>query len=468
MKTLLINPPWVRQFGFPVFTFPSGLCYIAAVIEEEGYDVSVYDIDNVKPRTKPLLSGINSLDDKVYAEFVNMIDNLDHPLWKEVGAVVKKQSPDIVGISAMATQYGSALNIAKVAKEFDSDISVVMGGAHPTALPEETLKNEEVDFVVRQEGEYTFLDLIKKLESKGNLRDVLGITYRENGEIVNNPNRPLIQNLDDLPFPARHLVLDKENYPPGVFGKIFASRGCPYNCIFCAPKKTWGKKVRYRSPKKVIEEIKHVHESFVTPSFTFNDADFLINKKFVSDICDLIIEEGLVVGWECSAKASEITQDIIQKMVNAGCHTISVGVESGSNKTLDNAKKGVTTDNIKEARRILKENFVVYCAYYMIGFPWETKEDVEKTVSFMNGLDSDFEKVFIVATYPGTELYEMYKDDGEKMDWKYYLIQRPEYCSNKNLTKNEFSKIILSAEKGFKRNLALKTKGQTFGSGQPV
>ncbi len=415
MKTLLINPPWVRLFGFPVFTFPSGLCYIAAVLEDDGFDVSVYDMDNVKGQTKgrvkPILSSPNSLDDKVYKEYLNLLDDLDHPLWKEVRTMISKQSPDIVGITAMATQYGPAQNIAKLAKEFDSDISVIMGGAHPTATPEVTLKNEDVDIVVRREGEYTFLDLVKTIESKGNLKDVLGITYKEKDGVIHNPDRPLIQNLDDLPIPARHLVLGKENYPPGVFGKIFASRGCPYNCIFCSPKKTWGKKVRYRSPEKVVDEIRQVYETYVTPTFTFNDADFLVNRKHVSKICDLLIEEGLIINWDCSAKASEITDEIIKKMALAGCNSISVGVESGSNKTLEMAKKGVTIEQIEESRRVLKENFIVYCAYYMVGFPWETREDIDEMLSFIRKMDFDFEKVFIVATYPGTELYEMYKDE---------------------------------------------------------
>lgn len=462
MKILLINPPWVRLLGFPAYTFPSGICYIGAVLEDHGFEASVYDMDNKKGIKKPILSSANSLDDNVYEQYINFLDDLDHPMWKEVAAVISKQSPDIVGISAMSGQYGSAQNIAKLTKDFDSDISVVMGGAHPTALPEETVKNEEVDIVVRGEGEYTFLELTKKIESKGQLKDVSGITYKENGKVISNPNRPLIQNLDELPFPARHLVLGGENYPPGVFGKIFASRGCPYNCIFCAPKMTWGKKVRYRSPKNVIEEIKHINETYITPSFTFNDADLLVNKKYVMELCDLLIEEGLVISWECSAKASEITDDIAKNLALAGCQTISIGVESGSPRTLKEAKKGVSIEQIKESRKILKENFIVYCAYFMIGFPWETKKEADETVEFMGKLDADFEKIFVVAPYPGTELYEMYKEEAKEMDWRYYLIQRPEYNINKNLTKKDFSEIIKTAEKGFKKNLALKTKGGVF------
>ena len=319
MKTLLVNPPWMRFYGYRAFTFPTGLCYIAAVLEENGYEASVYDVDNVKGLTQPILGGRDAFDDEVYIRYKQLQDDPDHPLWSEISAVISKQSPDIVGITAMSGQYGSSLNIARKVKELDSDIPVVIGGSHPTAMPEETIKNKDIDFVVRKEGEYTFLDLVKTLKSDKNLKDVLGITYKEKDKIIHNLERPLIENLDDLPFPARHLILDHKNYPPGSLGGMFASRGCVYKCFFCASKTSWGRGIRYRSPKKVVEEIKQVYETYLTPKFVFNDADLLINKKIVNEICDLIIEEELIIDWECSAKASEITDDIAQKMASAGC-----------------------------------------------------------------------------------------------------------------------------------------------------
>jgi radical SAM superfamily enzyme YgiQ (UPF0313 family) len=459
LKILLINPLWMRLFGLPVFTFPPGLCYIAAVLEDHGFDVLVYDMDITKGKSKAVLGGDNPLNDEVYSEYIRILDDLDHPLWNEVATVISRQSPDIVGISAMSGQYGSALNIAKLAKEFDPDISVVMGGAHPTALPEETVKNEDVDIVARGEGEYTFLDLVEKIESNGQLKDVLGITYKEKDKVINNPDRPLIRNLDDLPFPAKHLILGSEDSPPGFFSRIVSSRGCPYNCIFCGSRRMWGNKVRYRSPENVVEEIKYVHKTFVTPSFCFGDADFLLNKKFVSELCDLLIEEGLIINWYCNARVDEVDGNIVSKMALAGCQRIEIGVESGSDETLKRAKKGITTEQIKESRRILRGNFIVYDANCMIGFPWETKEDVEETLSFMEKLDPDYGRMFVVTPYPGTEMYEMYKDKTKEMDWRYYLIQRPEFCINKNLTKEDFSQIIESAEKEFRKRLRLKTRG---------
>ena len=229
-KVLLISPPWYRIFGGCSDSSPLGLCYIAAILEKHGYNVSVYNAD-YKTDLQP--TSVVELTAK-YDTYLRTLNDMNHPLWKEVGAVISKQSPDIVGISVMTAKYGSALNVSRLVKDFDPDIPVVWGGVHPTILPDETMKNKDVDIVVRGEREYTFWELIENLES---LDKVLGITYKENGEIIHKPNRPLIENLDELPFPARHLILEKENYHPEAFGNIFASRGCPYNCIFCASHK---------------------------------------------------------------------------------------------------------------------------------------------------------------------------------------------------------------------------------------
>jgi radical SAM superfamily enzyme YgiQ (UPF0313 family) len=448
IKTLFINPPWYRFFGGLFFDYPKGLCYIAAVLEDHGFNVSVYDADYKKDSlSEPILGDNDLLKKDAHDRYVEILDDIDYPLWKEIENVISEQSPDVVGISSTSTQYGPALNIAKIVKGLDSDIPVVLGGVHPTALPEETIRNEDVDVVVRGEGEYTFLDFVEKVESGQSLKDVLGITYKEKGRIIHNPKRPLIRNLDELPLPARHLLVGKEDYIPGIFGRIVASRGCPYNCIFCASRRMWGNKVRYRSPENVVEEIKYVHKTFVTPSFFFDDADFLVNKKFVSRICDLLIEEGLIINWCCQARADEIDGNIASKMALAGCTMIEVGVESGSDETLRRAKKGITVGQVREARRILAENFIDFDAFFMIGLPWETKQDIERTMEFMKELEPNTASFFNVAPYPGTVLYDMYKEEAKKIDWTYFLFKGPEFHLNKNITKEDGFQLIKYADR---------------------
>ena len=377
---------------------------------------------------------------------------INHPLWKEVEAVVRQQSPDIVGISVMTPKYGSALNVSRLVKYFDPNIPVVWGGVHPTISPDETVENKDVDVVVRGEGEYTFLELIENL---GRLDNVLGITYKKNGRVIHNPNRPLIENLDDLPFPSRHLILKNENYHSTAFGNIFASRGYPYNCIFCASHKVWTKKVRYRTPQNVVDEIKEIKSRFTTNQFRFEDDCFTLNKKFVRGVCDLLIEEGLNIKWTTETRADLVTNDLIKRMESAGCEDITIGVESGSEETLKKIKKGITLEQIRNANRILKENKMRFSAFFMIGFPWETKEEIGKTISLMKELDSH-SAVFSVATpYPGTELYDMCRSEGlipGKIDWSKFFHQSPDMYLTRNLTRVESSKIINEAEKIFKEH----------------
>lgn len=320
---------------------------------------------------------------------------------------------------------------------------------HPTILPDEAVKNRDVDIVVRGEGEYTFLELIKNLES---LDKVLGITYKENGEVIHNQNRALIENVDELPFPARHLILEKENCLPEAFGNIFASRGCPYNCIFCASHKVWTKKVRYRSPQNVADEIKEIKKTFKTNQFRFEDDSFTLNKKLVEGVCDLLIKEKLNIKWTTETRADLVTDDLIKKMKSAGCEDITIGVESGDEATLKRIKKGITIEQIRNANRILKENKMGFSAFFIIGFPWETKREIDKTVSLMKELDPRVAGFSVATPYPGTELYEIYKSEGlipEKIDWSRFFHQSPDMYLTKNLTKEETSKIIEEVEKIF-------------------
>ena len=442
---MLINPPWSRIFGEEEeFHCPLGLCYIAGILEKHGFNVSIYNADFKTGIEFPPYKWQRSRAMK-YNEYLHILRDFNHSLWKEIGAVISKQSPDIVGISITTNKYGSALNVSKWVKDFDPNIPVVFGGVHPTVLPEESLKNKNVDIVVRGEGEYTFLDLVENID---NLDKVLGITYEDNGKIVHNPDRPLIRNLDELPFPAKHLLLEKDNLPPEAYGLMFASRGCPYKCVFCASHKVWTRKVRYRSPENVIDEINYTQERFGPYLFRFVDDTFILNKKFVTDFCDLLIKEKLDIAWRCDVRANLVTDELIKKMKVAGCNWFSMGVESGNEETLEKIKKGNTIGQVKKANKVLKENKVRSTQYFMV-FPWETKEEIEKTISLIKELDPYIAIIGIATPYPGTELYDICRSEGlmpEKIDWNTFFSQSPDIYLNKNFTKEEFFQIIREAE----------------------
>jgi anaerobic magnesium-protoporphyrin IX monomethyl ester cyclase len=452
MKILLINPPWARMLGGSLEAAPLGLCYVAAVIEEQGYDVSIYNADY--KRGLQLTSTVDMTG--MYKEYLRVLKDINHPLWREIGAVISKQSPDLVGISVMTAKYGSALNVSKIVKNYNPIIPVVWGGIHPTILPDETIKNKDVDIIVRGEGEYSFLELIKNLE---NLNGVLGISYKKNGKVIHNKNRPPIENLDELPFPARHLILEKENYHPETFGNVFSTRGCPYNCIFCASHNIWTKKVRYRSPENIVDEIKEIKKEFKTNQFRFEDDCFTLKKKFVDGVCDLLIKEKLHIKWTTETRANLVTDELIKKMKYAGCEDITIGVESGDEETLKKMKKGITLKEIRNANKIIKENKMKFSAFFMIGFPWETKKEINKTISLMKELDPRMAVLSVATPYPGSELYEICKLEGllsKDIDWSTFFHQSPDMYLTKNLTKEETSKLIAEAEEVFEEHNAKK------------
>lgn len=450
-KVLLISPPWYRLFGGECFHSPLGLCYIGGVLEKNGYDVTIYNADFNTGRE--FLS-----DDKItekYDLYLNNLKDIDYKIWKEIETVLHEQLPDIVGISVSTAKYGSALNVSRLVKKLNPDIPVIWGGIHPTILPEETIKNKDVDIVVRGEGEYTFLDLIHNIHNINKLENVLGITYKENNRIIHNPTRPLIENLDEIPFPARHLILNKEKYPPEAFGNIFTSRGCPYNCIYCASHLVWTHKVRYRSPWNVISEIKQIKNLFKTRQFRFEDDSFTLDKKFIENICDSLIQEKIDIQWWCETRANLVTDNLIKKMKQAGCEEITIGVESGDEETLKKIKKGITIEQIKNASTILNKNKILFSAFFLIGFPWETKTHIDKTISVMKELDP-YQAFFSAATpYPGTELYDICKSEGlipEKIDWSTFFHQSPDMYLSKNLKRDECDRIIKETELLFEKH----------------
>lgn len=447
-KVLLINPPWYRLFGEESLYSPLGLCYIGGVLEKHGFDVAIYNAD--------FKTGTGFMSDvkltQNYDKYLYNIKNIDGPIWKEIEFVLSKQSPDIVGISVPTAKYGSALNVSKLVKKLNPEIPVVWGGVHPTILPEEAIKNYDVDIIVRGEGENTFLDLVENIET---LNKVLGITYKENGKIIHNPNRPLIENLDEIPFPARHLIIDKEKFPPEAFGNIFASRGCPYNCIFCASHLVWTKRVRYRSPQNVVEEIKQIKDIFKTHRFRFEDDSFTLNKKFVENVCNLLLQQKIDIQWITETRANLVEDRLIETMKQAGCDEILIGVESGDVEILKKIKKGVTIEQMRNAKKILKENKMKFSAFFMIGFPWETKKEIDNTVSLMKELDPH-QAIFSAATpYPGTELYEICRTEGiipEKTDWSVFFHQSPDMFLCKNLKIKEYQKIMKETEMLFEKH----------------
>lgn len=295
------------------------------------------------------------------------------------------------------------------------DAFYVCGGVHSTAVPIETLKALNVDCVVMGEGEYTIKELCETELSESKLKGVRGIAYRYNGKIRMNESRELIENLDELPFPARRL-LDFDRYLVydlirgtyrGKHTTIIASRGCPYRCIYCSSHLIFGRKVRRRSADSVLDEVEYLIENYGIKGVWFVDDTFTIGKNWVLNFCKRIRERKLRFEWGCQARVNTVSEEMLKAMKKAGCIQLDFGVESGSNKVLKVLKKDIDTDTIKGAFKLARRCGLRTLATFMVGNPEETKEDIEKTYKLAKEISADYTEFFFTTPYPGTELFKM-------------------------------------------------------------
>lgn len=408
MKILLIDPPFYRFIGYYNRYFPLGLAYLAAALQKDGHDVLIYDADaNVNPSKMDF----TRLEES-YPSYLKSVKDDNHHIWQEMRERIANFRPDIVGISVWTTFAASAFKIASLCKEYDKTMPVVMGGPHISLKYDEVMKIcPDVDFLIKGEGEKTFSELANVMEDKQEkasdpFRNIKGISYRWNGAIVHNPPREFIEDLDSLPFPARDLLLNKDSYNSEDMGLLMSSRGCPYNCSYCATE-IWKRRVRYHSVDYVIEDIKHVIKNFKTKQFTFKDDSFTVNRNRVLKLCDRLIEEDIGINWDCNTRVDLINEELLRKMKVAGCNSIKVGIETGSERVLKLINKKTTLSQAKVAARLFRKADIHWTGYFMMGIPSETKEEVYQTLNFMKELKPDFASFSVYEPFPGTDLFKI-------------------------------------------------------------
>ncbi|MBL7206889.1 MAG: radical SAM protein [Candidatus Aenigmarchaeota archaeon] len=468
MKVLFINPPWYRLQGLEFIGVPIGITYLAAVLEKNGHNAKVWNAD-FKNGTRPQFasSSVYGVEDmsKHYEDYLKKLNDLDSPIWQEVRNMIKKEDPDVIGVTCYTSTYKSALNVTKIAKDLNPNIKTILGGPHPTIMPDETVKNETVDFVVKGEAEETILELVQEIEKTRTPKNVKGVLFKENGHVKHNPPRPLIENLDTLPIPARHLIIDKEKYPPSVFGVFYASRGCPFQCIYCGSHNIWGRKTRFASPEYIVNEIKTIKDEFGAYKYSFCDDTFPLNPKHANRVFELILKEKLDIIWNCETRANILNDGLVRNMKKAGCHSVGIGVESGDPETLKMMKKGVTVEDMKNAARLLKKHKINLVTFFMVGFPWETKEQIENTIRLLKELNPGMATCNVVTPAPGTELFDMVQEKGlipKKLNWHTFYHQSPEMFITPNFTREEISKIIERAQRIFDHHNKKRSRERVF------
>jgi radical SAM superfamily enzyme YgiQ (UPF0313 family) len=362
----------------------------------------------------------------------------------------------IVGITCL-TPFSSYVNrIADIAKEIMPDVKVVVGGAHATALPTEILRNNNIDFVIRGEGETTLLELSQRILGLNSLdfEKIKGICFRNNG-IVRTEVRPYIEDLDALPFPARHLLPMERYHALHLKGKkvtnILGSRGCPYNCIFCDYRYLMGPKIRYRSPPNIVKEISECIQRYGIDYVDFSDSTFTIGERRVIHFCELLRKESLDISWDCNGRVNLVTRNMLIGMKKSGCKLIKYGVESGNQGILDYSNKQVTLDQIRRAIHLTKSVGIETVAYFILGLPGENWTTIRETINLAKELDPDYAQFSFATPYPGTPLfdYATTEDLIDTKDWDdYFIIDKP-IMHTKELSGDDLAKGLKIAYKEF-------------------
>ena len=390
--------------------------------------------------------------------------------YEEAKSEIENRQPTIVGITSTTLTYKSALKIVRMAKEVCPKCLTIIGGSHVTFWDEKALQEcPELDIVVRREGENTLLEIVQKTEAGKSLDDTLGITCRKNSQIIRNSDRPYIENLDEIPFPAIHLwpIESFRKYGEVIF-PLLTSRGCVYWCKYCSAVRMGGRKYRARSPKNVVDEIEHLNKKFGAKRFTFYDDAFTINQSRVKEICEQIKNRKMKIKWNCETRVDSVTKELLLKMKEAGCTDVWFGVEAGTQLIINAMDKGFKIEQTIKAFEWAKEVGLMTVAHVILGFPGESRETAWETVKFVEKLDPDNVAYYIATPYPGTPLYDEVKDNGwlQITDFDKYDTATPTFM-NPKLGANELREI---REKAFQRfylrpryMLSVFVKGGVYG-----
>ena len=410
MKVLFVIP---KRDARSILPAPDiGLAYLASAVIRAGAEVEILDahLEDVGP--------------------------------EKFAAWLRDKRFDLIGIKCLSIDIYNALEYCRVIKKNAQETVTVLGGPHPTALPESVLKSQEVDYVIRGEGELGIVALIKKLvNSQGKITqlemtDIPCLTYRDadGRKIISNPVS-LADDLDALGRPAWQLFKLKQ-YPllPGSVGRflpVITTRGCPNECTFCGFSSSYGKKVRTRSPENVIEEIKWLIKDFNVQKVSIFDDNFLFHKDHAIKISELYRKENFPVRFDIpqGVRIDRIDQELVTKLAEAGCDYVGIGIESGNQETLDIIKKGTNIGKIKEKVNLIKNNSrIKLMGFFIIGFPHETEAAVMDTIDFALTLPLDYAAFTIFTPFPGTLLFKQMIEEGYFsagcINWQNLLLDR--------------------------------------------
>lgn len=441
MKILLVYPPltlYKTDVSEPAKAPLIGLGYIAAVLQNKGHKVKILDCI-VSTRRKMVI-------EENFTRF-GLSDS-------EIMDAIKSFEPDVVGVSCMFTSYfKDAHNVARIAKACDKNILVVFGGPHTSTFPEAVMKDENVDVGVIGEGEITVCELLERCKGGRNFDGVRGIIHRgANGEVRKENPRDFIKDLDELPHPARELMdseldaITEENKMNKFLirkphGALLTSRGCPNSCYFCSVKLIWTRHWRARSAKNVVDEIEFLQKKYGYREFHFVDDNSSVSKERMRDICDEILKRKLDIklATPTGIAIANLDKDILARMKRAGFYRLCFGIESGDPHTQKIIGKRINLEKAKEVIREANRLGFWTSGTFIIGFPHETMKEIRKTIDFAKLSGMDLAIFYLLTPQPGTEVYNIFKQEG--------LIDLDRYLDPQS---DEWYKISVTYCNGFK------------------
>ncbi|MCP3924081.1 MAG: radical SAM protein [Desulfobacterales bacterium] len=397
-KVLLVSPSLQNnvQVNSKDNSYGLGLCYLHAVIEKEGYQIRTFSYNN---------------SDSAVAE-------------KEITAEIMDFKPDFFLVQIFTMNRVESYHIIKMAKEISPEMKVIAGGVHASIYPGQLLDKLPVDLVVIGEGEVTIVELLEELSAGRDWSSVKGIAYKKDGFVVFTDERPLIEELDTLPFPKHELFMKPER----EVACILTSRGCPFKCSFCCLHSISRRKFRKRSAKNAVDEVEYIVNTFKNiKTIQIADDTFTLDPQRAMDFCKEIIQRKIKINFWCSARIKPASVELFKLMEEAGFTSIGFGLETGSEKLLKSIHKSITREDVIETFEMLKDIKINIFTYLMVGFPGETKETVGETIDLINKLRKikyfEFAGAALLWVYPNTEVYEQLCDAGSISD-SFWLTEK--------------------------------------------
>jgi len=419
MRVLLVYPPITTHkldTAGAISALLMGLAYVGAALREAGHEVKI-------------LNCVTAPDPDAFTRVTHAIGNdfTRHGLTDdEISQEIKAFSPAVVGIACMWTSYfQDAHNVARIVKDHDRSVLTVFGGAHTSTFPEQVMKDKNVDVAVVGEGEIAACELLQRHAAGRDLRGVKGIYHRSDGEVVSEPAREPIRNLDDIPFPAWDLtekdvklvrqknMINKFHMRPPI-GYMLTSRGCPKDCYFCSVKLIWSRRWRARSARNVVDEIEHLKTKYGCREFHFVDDNSSVSKKRMHEICDEILKRGLDVklATPTGIAIETLDRELLSHMKQAGFYRFCFGIETGDPEGQKIIKKRIDLEKAKRVIAVANSLGFWTSATFIMGFPHQTMREIRNTINFTKRSNIDFAIFFLLNPQPGTEVYEILKQQG--------------------------------------------------------